>query len=215
MLPRDVTLVVCEGSETEPNYIRDARDVLRLTSTAIELVGVGAAPSSVVDEAIRRFEQSPHYDRVYCVFDRDEHTTYSASIDRCIATRKRNENGKLVQFRHVTSWPCFEYWLLLHFTRSNAPIGPAGGKTAAQVACGQLRKFLPGYAKSSGGALEGTQHLISQASNDAHRYFSHVEENPHTLVYRMMSFFASISSRHDIPWRNDLAALAKRCGEVE
>ena len=214
MPPRDVTLVVCEGSETEPGYLREARDALRLSTASVDLVGLGAAPSTVVDHAVRKFEQSPHYERVYCVFDRDEHESYSASVDRCLATRKKNENGKIVQFRPITSWPCFEYWLLLHFKRSDAPIGPAGGRTAAQVACSQLRQFIPDYTKSSGGNLRQTEGQIVQAASDAYRFYQGAGQNPHTTIFRLLSFFAAISSNSEVKWREGLADLARKCEEV-
>jgi len=35
-----------------------------------------------VNFAIEAFREEPEFDRVYCVFDRDRHTTYPAALDK-------------------------------------------------------------------------------------------------------------------------------------
>lgn len=212
--PKSVALIVCEGLKTEPNYIREVYGKLKTASASIKLIGLGVDPVTVVSKAVDEFDKNPHFDRVYCVFDRDNHANYDQAVDRCKSIRKRNENGRLVRFCHITSWPSFEYWLLLHFTRSNAPMMSAGGRTAAQNAEHELKRYLPGYSKNSNNLLSLTEHLIARAASDAHRFSMVSEENPHTRFYRLVAFLASISSRNDLAWRQPLHDLAILCEEV-
>ena len=56
--PRALVLIVCEGKETEPRYFRALRTHKRL-SAEIEIVGAGADPSKVVEDAARLREKYP------------------------------------------------------------------------------------------------------------------------------------------------------------
>jgi len=51
------------------------------------------------------------------VFDRDEHSSYSAAIEkvRQLDCAKKNKERTPIVFRAVPSNPCFELWYLLHF----------------------------------------------------------------------------------------------------
>ena len=52
--------------------------------------------------------------------------------------------GKLVA---ITSWPCFEFWILLHFNYSTAPFNRAGGKSSCERVISKLNAHLPIYQK--------------------------------------------------------------------
>jgi hypothetical protein len=64
------------------------------------------------------------FDQVYCVFDRDRHTTFDAAVQR---TKDLSAAGK--PLLAITSTPCFEVWLLLHFCYSDQPFHPIGRKS--------------------------------------------------------------------------------------
>ena len=78
--PYDRVLIVCEGERTEPHYLRDVMDRHRLSTANVEVIGHGADPRTVVREAKKKRDRERRrgekYDRVYCVFDRDEHTIF-------------------------------------------------------------------------------------------------------------------------------------------
>lgn len=64
------------------------------------------------------------YDRVFCVFDQNRHTTYQQALDSiCNATPAGI-------FQAIPSGPCFEYWLLLHFAFRTQPYRGAGKESA-------------------------------------------------------------------------------------
>jgi hypothetical protein len=118
--PRECILVVCEGEETEPNYLKSLRRAISLSSLEVEIVGQGAEIVRVVDQAIRlRAERATEseesirlapFDEVWCVVDtecRSDNPSWKRGVDR-----SRASGLKL-----AWSNPCFEFWLLLHFER--------------------------------------------------------------------------------------------------
>ena len=138
--PYDRVLIVCEGKRTEPQYFGDLLDRHRLSTANVRVVGRGADPRTVVREAkeLQKEEarKGEKYDRVYCVFDRDEHATFDAACDEAGAS------GICV----ARSWPCFEFWLRVHFGFSRQPYSKSDGKSAAQrcvVGWPATRKGLP------------------------------------------------------------------------
>lgn len=121
-------LIVCEGSKTEPNYLRELIAHHQLSSANVEIFGDGgSAPNSVVDYAIKLFNREPDYDSVFCVFDRDAHTRFDDAVQRVKDKTLIRRQGKTrlgeACFEAITSIPCFEYWILLHFsyTRADMP----------------------------------------------------------------------------------------------
>lgn len=58
------------------------------------------------------------------MFDRDEHHTDHAALQRVAALNGRLEHDERVKvpFEAVVSVPCFELWLLLHFEDMFAPL---------------------------------------------------------------------------------------------
>ena len=129
--PYDSVLIVCEGGKSEPNYFSRLREIHRLSMANIRITPAdGTDPMSVVAFAEKEFTRI-EYDRVFCVFDRDEHSNYQAAL----ATVAR-----LPKFSAITSWPCFEVWVLLHFIYSAAPRDRG-------ALYNEVRRHYPGYSK--------------------------------------------------------------------
>lgn len=145
-LCRSRFLIVCEGSKTEPNYFRDLKDDLGLTNTDVEICGdCGSAPRSVVDRALELFAIDPSFDCIFCVFDKDTHTTYSEAID--LVSNKKMPSGKKI--KAIKSIPCFEYWILLHFEYTCSSFVASGGRSAADNVVRALKRHMPNYRKSA------------------------------------------------------------------
>ncbi|XOF35037.1 MAG: RloB family protein [Candidatus Electrothrix sp. YB6] len=89
--PYDRVLIVCEGKKTEPDYFKALIDDLQLNTANIRIAEntAGSSPRNVVDLALHEYkkdkkagrESGEQYDRVYCVFDKDQHVTYLEAID--------------------------------------------------------------------------------------------------------------------------------------
>ena len=124
--PKARFVLFCEGSNTEPAYFSAIRKVWIGTLIEIETrPGVGA-PITVAKEALglarkmglssrsrRRKNSFEENDRVWAIFDRDDHDRYREAVTVC------EENGIGV----ARSNPCFELWLILHETDYDRPDG--------------------------------------------------------------------------------------------
>ena len=153
--PAERLLIVCEGSKTEPLYLGEIRQQLRLPSANVQVqpAAYGTEPLRIVEYAERLFTEGQRalgiharsFDRVVVVFDRDEHHTYHAALQRVAALNGRLENDERVKvpFEAVVSVPCFELWLLLHFEDVSAPLH-------RDDAVARLRGHVGGYAKGQG-----------------------------------------------------------------
>ena len=161
--PYDRVLIVCEGSKTEPNYLRELIVHHQLSSANVQIVGDGgAAPVSVVDYAIEQFEKDPDYNSVFCVFDRDEHASFDAAVQRVRDKKLIRREGRRrlgsARFEAITSIPCFEYWILLHFQYTTATMSRFADVEP------RLRAIpaLAGYNKGATGLFVRTQaHLLA------------------------------------------------------
>ena len=193
--PYDVILIVCEGAKTEPNYFTELKKAFRLSNANVRICGRGSDPLNVVDFAIETFRREQEFDRVYCVFDRDRHTTYNAALDKVRRTRL----GKGSKIFAIPSVPCFEFWLLLHFTCTTRPFdAPAGDSICSKVIEG-LKKHLFLYQKGQHDVFYKIQDKLDKAITNARR----VEQfhktsgtvNPSTLVHSLVEYLRDLKNQ--------------------
>ena len=151
--PHDRILIVCEGSRTEVNYFNEIRQKFRISGAHLVVThGNGTQPIQVVDTAIAHFEESPDFERVYAVFDRDSHPTYHDAIQRADAhaSKLRNRDRQIVGLEVVASVPSFEVWFLMHFENVTRWEDRA-------VILHKLRAHLPNYEKGKQGLFGLTE----------------------------------------------------------
>lgn len=121
-IEKGTALVVCEGKQTEPFYLRGLLHWLSLTEAHVEIIE-GTSKSnavSVVQRAQRRFEQAPR-DRVFVLMDAEQDDLPHA-LKLCKTPLQRESQKKglaRICIEPVVSNPCFEFWLLLHFRYSD------------------------------------------------------------------------------------------------
>jgi len=188
--PYDTVLIVCEGAKTEPFYFRGLRSSYRLSNANILITPAeGTDPVSIVKFAEQRVSQ---YDRTYCVFDRDTHPNYGAAIQRA-ANSKPGIGGKLMA---ITSVPCFELWLLLHYRYSTAPIVASKGKSPGGIAEKELTRHIPKYKKGDENIFEIVNPLYQTALGNAKALHKHsvetASDNPHTRVYELVEYLRQL-----------------------
>jgi hypothetical protein len=135
-------LIVCEGSKTEPNYLKEVCRYYRINTASVEIAGkeCDSAPITVFRFARDRFKDDPSFDEVYCVIDRDSHPTFDEAVSACLTHPS-------MRFRSIRSYPCFEYWILLHFQFTRAPVHGAGGSSPGDVMLKMVKKSWPEYTK--------------------------------------------------------------------
>ena len=159
-------LIVCEGEKTEPNYFEEIRKSARIAPADIRVIPseLGTQPLRVVESAIREFSKKKAYDRVYAVFDRDDHENYANAIHKAEAQngKLKNDERKPISFCAIVSVPCFEFWLLLHFENVLAWLH-------RDVVYDRLRQYIFGYQKNASDIYAKTRHLLGTASDRANQ----------------------------------------------
>ncbi|MCF8211177.1 MAG: RloB family protein [Rhodoferax sp.] len=168
-------LIVCEGTKTEPQYLRELRDDLRIRPQVLRIApNDGVSPDRVVAHAVALYEEDAvagdAFDKVYCVFDRDKHTTFDVAVQRA-----KDLSAKGKPFVPITSNPCFEVWLLLHFGYTDQPFHSVGKKSVGDQVVAVL-KTKPGFAiygKGQKGIYDQLKGKLSQALTHAERLRKH------------------------------------------
>ncbi len=153
-------LIVCEGTKTEPHYFSELLTALRIRPQVVRIAqNDGVSPDRVVAHALDLYNDDAAagdpYDKVYCVFDRDQHTTFESAVQRIEALHNAKK-----PFVAITSTPCFEFWLLLHFGYTDQPFHSAGKKSVGDQAVAALRA-KPGFEKYG----KGQKGIYSQLAN--------------------------------------------------
>lgn len=194
-------LIVCEGTKTEPFYLQDLADDLGIRPSSLKIApNDGASPDRVVAHGITLYEEDKKsgdsFDQVFFVFDRDKHSTYAAAVQRvkdCAAVNR--------PFKAVTSVPCFEYWLLLHFGYTDKPFGVSGRKSACDNLISVLRT-KPGfkdYGKGNQGIYALVKDNTSVAMKAAAKSLTNAkrtgEENPSTHLHELVDVLRRVVSR--------------------
>ena len=147
--PYERVLIVCEGTKTEPKYFQVIKKELGLTSADIDIDDThGPTPNAIANRAIRKIKEAKDagnpYDKIFCVFDRDRHEDFYTASDKMV-----KHSCTLAR-----SWPCFEYWLLLHFDYKRTNFKETGKITKSDACIAMLEKRikkennLPKYRKN-------------------------------------------------------------------
>ena len=116
--PQPRVLIICEDIKSARNYLQDAVRHFRAYAE-VSVTHCGRTdPRGIVEEAIKRKKD---FDKVYCVIDRDSHESFQQALERA-------EQDAKVEV--IPSYPCYEFWLFLHFKYSRASVMPAGDVSA-------------------------------------------------------------------------------------
>lgn len=191
--PRSITLIVCEG-ETEQAYFEAARIKYGLTTAEIILADntVGPAPISVVECAEGKCAERGGYDQVFCVFDRDGHESFDRAREKIktLADRKK----KPLAIREAISIPCFEFWVLLHHERTDAPF------IKCSDVIDRVRTHLPGYEKANDAIARQLMARVDVALGNADWIEGRAENNdynPYTSVHHVLRHLAQVANQKD------------------
>jgi len=190
--PYEVVLIVCEGGKTEPNYFNGLKKAFRINSANIRICGCGEDPLRVVKFAIKTFREEKEFDRVYCVFDRDRHASYHTALEKINHTRL----GQGAKIFAVPSVPCFEFWLLLHFTYTTKPFQAPVGESICSRVIKKLKTYLPNYEKGSQHIFQEIQDRVDDALVNAHRIEKYHQtsgtDNPSTSMHLLVEYLHNL-----------------------
>lgn len=188
-------LIVCEGEKTEPFYFNDARNYYGLNTVNVEVRGdCNSDPMSIVNFAKQRYKEEQDagdpFDKVFCVFDRDEHHSYQNALLALSSLSPRNT------YFSVNSVPSFEYWLLLHFNYSTRPYLATSERSAGQQALQELRTFMPEYNKAQQTLFSQLIDQLEFAKSNAQRILKENErnatDNPSTKIHELVIFLQDL-----------------------
>ncbi|WP_201353176.1 RloB family protein [Hydrogenimonas urashimensis] len=187
----DSVLIVCEGSETEPNYFNAVINFLQLPTAAVKVDPARgrSAPQTVVAYAIEELEracaQGNPYAKVYCVIDKDHHQKYDEALSKVRHYTPPKECATVLCV--VPSVPCFEFWILMHERYTTSTFGTSGHKPCDQL----IKTHLPGYSKTD--RLEAkrlVEEKLPIAKTNAHRALhaarSAGTDDPSTYVHLLI-----------------------------
>lgn len=191
--PYDRILIVSEGSKTEPNYLGEIRKKGNISSLHLRIVpsGYGTDPKSVVKFAEEEFKRTRAYERVYAVFDRDDHPSYADAIAMAEARdlRLKNDDKILVHFEAIVSVPSFELWLLIHFVDIHAYLH-------RDEAVKRLKSHIKNYDKGMENLFTQTiQHLdkAKQRGKNLKKCYSRLPGNdPYTDVHELVEILQNL-----------------------
>ncbi len=191
--PQPKVLVICEDSKSGKKYLEDASFGLR-ANVPVKQVRIehhSPAPLKIVEHAVK---QTGKYDDVYCVIDRDTHETF----DEALKLAKTSAKIKI-----IASYPCYEFWLLLHFIHPNdlkeyKPIGklsPADVLIKDLCRCEGMENYEKGddknlfeYLRDKGfsKAKENSPLILANAK-------ARGKMNPSTQLHELIDYFEVLS----------------------
>jgi len=191
--PYERILIVCEGKKTEPNYFKDFRKTFGLNRINVVIADKkhGLDPMSLVKYAIAEYKKEPDFNHVYCVFDQDKHQTYDAALDKISAYRMKRG----ATLHPITSIPCFEIWLLLHFTYTNRSFCAACDDSNCALLIADLKKYIPAYEKGAANIFIGDERLVTAISRAKMLEEFHATsgtDNPSTKFYLLVEHLMSL-----------------------
>ena len=188
--PQPTVLVICEDSKSSKTYLNDVKLYFR-AQLRLAVTHCGKTdPAGIVSEGIR---QSKQFDRVFCVIDRDEHQNFDEAVQ--LASSKPKVTV-------VPSYPCFEYWLLLHFGYTRKPYQRSGAKSPADCLIDDL-KLHPGMSDYAKGAKVSPFTTLSVAQfTDARAHAARAlveaiqvrELNPSTTLHQLIDVIEELGS---------------------
>lgn len=198
--PYELVYIICEG-QTECKYIDKLISFYRLNTANVDVnKSQGSAPISIIEEGFQLAQTKSGIDRIIFVFDRDDHESYERAINQVTAHKpKRNDKSKPV-YDLITSTPCFEIWLLLHFKQTTKAYKKAGTRTAADNLIIDLRQHISNYQKTGVGQwFDKVQPHIEMAIKNSMLLKLHNAEtnslNPSTNMHELIDLFKNLKKQ--------------------
>lgn len=99
-------------------------------------------PLQIISYAEQKARELSEYDEIYCVFDKDTHQDF----DKALSKAQNIKLGNTI-FKAIVSDPCFEFWLLLHFTKITPNLSTSQSPCKALQNHKDFKKNLPHYSK--------------------------------------------------------------------
>ena len=187
-------LVICEDTKSSLQYLKDAAYHFRAYAE-VDIVHCGKNdPLNIVKEAI---ERQRNFDNVYCAIDRDTHENF----DEALALAKLHKKKISI----IASYPCYEFWLLLHFQKTRKPYTGVGKNSSGDLVLKDLCREpgMESYAKGN------SKNLFDQLIDKLSKARQHAVEvmadaidngnlNPSTQLHELIQCFELLGTPQPI-----------------
>lgn len=175
--------MLCEDTKSALNYLQDAARHFR-SHAVVKIAHCGRTdPLGIVEEAIT---SRRNFEVIFCVIDRDSHESFEDALLRAA------EFGDSI--RVLPSYPCYEYWLLLHHRFTRAPVTSVGAQSAGTRMVAALRgeDGMAEYEKGTSNSvfdrlLDRLPIARVNAARALHAAVAEQEMNPSTEVHLLIS----------------------------
>jgi hypothetical protein len=152
----NATLVVCEGY-TEENMVN--REKNRRKISAMTIVNMkGGSPDEIVETAKRKFFEDGGYDKVFCIFDRDKHGSFTNALQEIQNLSGHKRKANRIPIMAIVSNPCIEIWIMCHFEMPKSTYCDSSKSVKAA-----LKKHLPDYNENDPGIFRRIEVKQAQA----------------------------------------------------
>ena len=190
-LQSEKILLICGGKVTEPAYFNNLKKCLGIQFVKIVVrPSKRSSPGNVFSEAetlyFRELDTGDSFDRVYCIFDRDDFPDFEEAVKQIRSTEQKET------FFAITSAPCFEYWFLLHFKFTTKPYKSTNKKSAASHLIDDLKAEWPEYQKNLKNSFERLESKLDFAIDNAQRSITNLKQNgsdsSYTYVFELVNY---------------------------
>lgn len=189
--PPPTVLVICEDSKSGKSYLQDAAQHYRV-SVPVRVTHCGKTdPIGIVREAIA---EKKNFVKIFCVIDRDTHPSY----DQAIRLARRHKEIYI-----ISSFPCSEFWYLLHFVERRKSYVATGGRSPGELQLAALLIEMPDYKKGmNGGLFTALLPGLADAKERADRILEAAKAdgnfNPSTEIHTLLKFFEDLAALESI-----------------
>lgn len=117
-------LIVCEGTETEPNYFETLKAKIsgqNKEKITIKIIGKGRGTTNLLEEAKKQVQKSTNYiSNVWLIYDKDDFSdeSFNRVVQDCIEINKQENTI----YNAIWSNESIETWILLHFIKFDTPM---------------------------------------------------------------------------------------------
>lgn len=187
--PQPTVLVLCEDRKSGKNYLEDVSRYFRV-DVKVSIAHCGNTdPLGIVRKAV---SEQRKYEYVFCTIDRDTHQNFDQALQLSRAHEK---------ITVIPSYPCFEYWLLLHFGYSRKPYRGTGRLSPAEMVLKDLKEKTGMENYDKGANISIFEKLLGEPFLDARKHSPRAlaealesrEMNPSTELHRLIDFLEKLS----------------------
>ncbi len=182
-------LIVCEG-EAEAKYFKAICAHYGWYKPHVVILCAGTDPSKLLELALAKYGNDNDFDVIFCVFDKDTHKHYKDTIDKI--GELRVDSKAPIDIHAITSVPCFEYWLLLHFVDTMKPYYHKPKKSLSDQLIAALKAEGCRYRKGAADTFEITKAHLNLAIERSKRIYKQQQkdgfDNPSTRIHELVEY---------------------------